>query len=330
MLAVNSALTPDKVVAGEFLAIKTILFDFDSYALNDEALSTLNTIKSALAAYPDLKIEVAGYTDSKGSSEYNKKLADKRAQAVIEYISESGTQSRFIKKAYGKSNFATVNSNLDGSDNPEGRKYNRRVTFGIIDPQTGITLNQDTYTPEHLRYRSSMKFSIVLIKTREKLSSSYFNNLKINELKFIRTIEKDSLTFYILGTFYNKSDASEYLDFAREKGFKEAYIVNQYDLNSTLSTPLDLDSKASQTDNKLVYTVQLKAAVKQIEMKEFKGIYGIREIVCDDGYYRYIFGEFNTFKKAQDALAPFLKSGYPDAFVRDLNLLIQSSTDKDQ
>jgi hypothetical protein len=174
-----------------------------------------------------------------------------------------------------------------------------------------------------------MKYSIVLIKTREKLSSSYFNNLKINELQFIRSIETDSLTFYILGIFYNKSDASKYLDFAREKGFKEAYIVNQYDIKSTLSSPLVVNSKASQTDSKLVYTVQLKAAVKQIEIKEFKGIYGIREIVCDDGYYRYIFGEFNTFKKAQDALAPFLKSGYPDAFVRDLNLLIQSSTDKD-
>ena len=39
-----------------------------------------------------------------------------------------------------------------------------------------------------------------------------------------------SLTMYVLGIFYNKNDASKYLDFAKEKGFKEAYIVNQYEL----------------------------------------------------------------------------------------------------
>lgn len=325
-IAVNSALTPDKVVSGEFLTIKNILFEFDSYALNDESISTLNAVKSFLATYPDLKIEVAGYTDSKGSSEYNKKLADRRAQAVIDYLSESGSQSRFTRKAYGKSNFATANTNLDGSDNPEGRKYNRRVTFGIVDPQTGITLTQETYTPEHLRSRASMKYSIVLIKTTEKLSASYFNSLKINEYKFIKTIETDQLTMYVLGIFYNKNDALKYLDFVKEKGFNDAYVVNQYELNNPeishdVSVP---EAEIPQTDKKLVYTVQLKAAVGQIDLKDFKGIYGVMEMVCNDGYYRYIFGEYNNFKKAQEALDPFLKSGYPDAFIRDKNLLIQS------
>ena len=81
------------------------------------------------------------------------------------------SKDRFVKKAYGKSNFVAMNTNRDGSDNPEGRKYNRRVTFGIIDPKTGITIRQETYTPEHLRQPFSFRYSIVLAQISEKTVS---------------------------------------------------------------------------------------------------------------------------------------------------------------
>ena len=112
-----------------------------------------------------MKIEIAGYTDAKGSTDYNSKLADKRAQSVINYLTEAGiSRSRLDKKAFGESNFAAVNRNRDGSDNPEGRKYNRRATFGIIDPQTGVVISQETYTPRHLRSQNTMKYSIILAR----------------------------------------------------------------------------------------------------------------------------------------------------------------------
>ena len=137
-LPVNTSLKPDKVVAGEFLSISNILFELESFELDDEALSTLEQLKNILISHPELKIEVAGFTDATGSSSYNMKLADNRAQAVINFFATSGIDvSRFAKKAFGESNFAAINTNSDGSDNPEGRRYNRRVTFGIIDPQTG-------------------------------------------------------------------------------------------------------------------------------------------------------------------------------------------------
>ena len=175
-ISVNASLVPDKVFGGDFLSIKNILFEFDSYMLNDQAISSLEILKSILVSYPELKIEVAGYTDAKGSTSYNRTLADKRAQAVIDNLSASGiSPSAFVKKAFGESDFAAVNTNLDGSDNPEGRKYNRRVTLGIVDPHTGVIIRQETYTPEHLRSPYSLKYSIVLLKTKEKLYPGYFS-----------------------------------------------------------------------------------------------------------------------------------------------------------
>jgi outer membrane protein OmpA-like peptidoglycan-associated protein len=323
-MAVNSTLIPAKVFEGQFLSIKNVLFEFDSFVLDDQAKSGLEALKSILTNYPDLKIEISGYTDAKGSTEYNKKLADKRAQAVIGYLKSSAIpESRFIKKAFGESNFAAVNTNGDGTDNPEGRKYNRRVAFGIVDPQTGVVLRQETYTPEHLRLASSMKYSIVLKKSAERLSMENFDGLKLNGMLFVRAIESDSVSLYALGVFYNKPDAIKYLGYVKEKGFTEAYIANQYDLNNALKTNGKIAPIISTATGNKVYTIQLKATKSPVDLNLFKEFKGIKEMLGDDGYYRYVMGEYDKFSKAKEALVPVLQAGYKDAFIREINLLTE-------
>ena len=323
---VSSSLVPEKVFGGEFLSLNNVLFDFNSYKLNNQALSVLEMLKSVLINYPELNVEVAGYTDAKGSKEYNEMLADKRAQAVIEYLSVKGASTgRFIKKSYGKSDYVALNSNRDGSDNPEGRKYNRRVTFGIVDPKTGIIIRQETYTPEHLRQPFSLRYSIVLLKTGRKLLPDYFSSLTNDNLFFIRTIKADTLSMYVLGVFYNKTDALKYLGFARDKGFKSAYILNQYDLENESNAILNPDGKnafLSHLDQKK-YTIQLGATKNPINAdKIFSGLHGVSEIKANDGYYKYYFGEYPTFTGAKDALLIVHKAGYDDAYIRNLYELV--------
>lgn len=325
-VTVNSSLIPDKVFGGEFLSIKNILFEFDSYALNDLAKSGLENLKSILLNYPELKVEVAGYTDSKGSNEYNKILASKRAQSVIDYLSAGGTfPSRFIKNAFGKSDFVSVNFNPDGTDNPEGRKYNRRVTFGIVDPKTGVIIRQETYTPEHLRQPFSMRYSIVLLKTSKKLSSGYFSSLTKDDLLFIRTIKMDTVSMYLLGVFYNKTDALKYLGYAQKIGFDKAYILNQYELDNELKInlpPAEKKTISSKIDQG-IYTIQLKATKYPVDIGNyFSGIAGVNEIKSDDGFYKYYYGKYVTLSKAQEKLLELKKSGFNDAFIRNLHLLM--------
>jgi outer membrane protein OmpA-like peptidoglycan-associated protein len=324
-IAVNASLIPDKVVEGAFLSIKNILFELNSYKLNDQAISNLELLKSILVNYPELKIEVAGFTDSKGSTIYNMKLADKRAQTVIDYLSSSGiSSSRFVKKAFGESDFSAINTNPDGSDNPEGRKYNRRVTFGIVDPQTGIIIRQDSYTPEHLRQSYSMRYSIVLLKTKEKLYPGYFSGLIKDDMLFIRTIKADTVTMYVLGVFYNKADASKYLGLAREKGLDKASILNQYDLDNGSKSALNPGIKNESYQAGLnVYTIQLIATRNPLNIDRiFSGLEGITEIKADDGYFKYLYGEYEMLSKAKEALLAIKKSGYKDAFIRNLNEVI--------
>jgi len=319
---VVSSLIPEKVFGGDFLSIKNILFEFNSYELDAQAKSGLEALRSILVSYPELKVVVAGYTDAKGGMEYNRKLADKRAQSVIDYLAASGTRSdRLIKKAFGKADFVALNSNNDGSDNPEGRKYNRRVTFGIVDPGTGVTIRNEPYTPEHLRPKHSMKYSIVLKKTTEALGIGYFSALSDDGLLLIKSIETDSALIYSLGVFYNKPDALKYLEYAHSKGFTEAYIVNQYDLSNESESSVP-GIVSGETGNK-VYTIQLKATLSKLDInKVFGPIEGIKEIKTRDGFYKYYCGEYDTKEKARGKLAWYKSRGIEDVFVKELALLL--------
>jgi outer membrane protein OmpA-like peptidoglycan-associated protein/tetratricopeptide (TPR) repeat protein len=321
-ISINSSLIPDKVATGSYLSVKTLFFDFDSYNLTNESIATLEILKSTLVNYPDLKIEVAGYTDSKGSTDYNRKLAYNRVQAVISYLTTSGIlPSRFIKKAFGKSEFEALNTNPDGSDNPEGRKYNRRVSFGIVDPKTGIIIRQETFTPEYLRQSFSMKYSIVLIKTLQNLPPDYFRALEMNEMNFIRQVKKDSVLLYIIGVFYNKNDALKYLVYVRENGFKDACLIDQYQLNEESESLDNLKPVTVQAEGGRIYTIQLQAAKTRLNMNLFRGIDGVTEISSDDGYYRYVSGKYYSFTKAKAELGRIQEAGFKNAFIRDLNSL---------
>ncbi len=322
-LPVNSSLKPDKVSAGDFLSIKNVLFEFDSSVLGDDAKPSLELLKNIMINYPELTIEVAGYTDAKGSLTYNKKLADKRAQAVIDYFSNSGIDpSKFIKKAFGETNFAAVNTNADGSDNPEGRKYNRRVTFGIVNPKTGVVLRQEAYTPQHLRQPSSMKYSIVLMQTKEKLYPGYFSNLIKDEMLFVRTIQTDSLNLYALGVFYNRPDAVTYLGYLRENGLKDSYIINQYDLENDSEIALTETTVGGTTLTRKAFTIQLKATRTPLNIEKiFPGYKGVREVVAEDGFYKYTWGEYPSIAKAKEALVT-VRNDYEDAFIREINIAI--------
>jgi hypothetical protein len=57
-------------------------------------------------------------------------------------------------------------------------------------------------------------------------------------------------------------------------------------------------------------------------MDMFREIQGIREILDDDGYYKYLLGEFESQSQAQEALKTVLEAGFRGAEIRELNSLV--------
>ena len=110
-----------------------MLFDYDKSTLNPEYIAELDKVVSFLKGAKNARIEIAGYTDSKGSDEYNLALSKRRANAVAAYLTSKGiNRSRMSTLGNGETKPLAANENPDGSDNPDGRAKNRRTEITVI------------------------------------------------------------------------------------------------------------------------------------------------------------------------------------------------------
>src|SRR5580693_8966806 len=118
----NQVLQTRDTARGLIVSMPDVLFDFNKYTLKPEARERLARISGIVLAYPDLKLEIDGYTDAIGSDDYNQTLSDKRAEAVRDYLVNSGvSMNNVVARGLGKSDPVADNSTA------AGRQLNRRV-----------------------------------------------------------------------------------------------------------------------------------------------------------------------------------------------------------
>jgi outer membrane protein OmpA-like peptidoglycan-associated protein len=110
-----------------------VLFDFDKDKLRPTAKESLDRAAQVIKEKSKGPIRITGYTDAKGNDNYNKKLSERRANAVRDYfVKEAGLRGKpFKTQGLGAANPVAPNAKPDGSDDPEGRQKNRRVEIVI-------------------------------------------------------------------------------------------------------------------------------------------------------------------------------------------------------
>jgi outer membrane protein OmpA-like peptidoglycan-associated protein len=117
-----------------------VLFDYDKAALKPEAEQALKKVAVVLSQFPESKITVEGYTDSKGTRATNMQLSRERAQSVKDWLARNGgvVAASISTKGFGEQYPIAPNKNTDGSDNPVGRALNRRVSIIVEKPPAAI------------------------------------------------------------------------------------------------------------------------------------------------------------------------------------------------
>lgn len=121
-----------KLIIGERGIFNNILFEFGKDNLKPESVPELIRIVDLMERYPLMEMEVQGHCDNVGSKTFNQKLSEKRAGSVVRYLTASGiVKSRLSAVGKGEDFPVAPNLNTDGTDNPEGRKLNRRTEFLI-------------------------------------------------------------------------------------------------------------------------------------------------------------------------------------------------------
>ncbi len=108
---------------------RNIYFELNKADIKPESYPVLDSIALFLNEYPNVKIEIGGHTDSRGSDEYNLKLSQARAKAVRDYLIKVHNISpeRLIAKGYGKTRLLVYPEKSE-----QDYQMNRRVEFTIL------------------------------------------------------------------------------------------------------------------------------------------------------------------------------------------------------
>ncbi len=110
------------------LILEGVNFETNKAQLTPDSRAVLDKVAESLLAYPELRVEVQGHTDSRGSKALNTKLSQARAETVREYLISKGVAaSRLHAKGYGPS------TPIADHKTEAGRAKNRRVELVKID-----------------------------------------------------------------------------------------------------------------------------------------------------------------------------------------------------
>ncbi|RHR55855.1 OmpA family protein [Parabacteroides sp. AF17-28] len=95
------------------VVIENIFYDFDKATLRPESKKALDELIKMLNDNPNVTIELGAHTDRKGSDQYNERLAQRRAQSVVDYLIAGGiAKDRLEAKGYGESVPKVINKKM--------------------------------------------------------------------------------------------------------------------------------------------------------------------------------------------------------------------------
>jgi outer membrane protein OmpA-like peptidoglycan-associated protein len=138
----NSVLATSESARGLIVNMSDVLFDTGKYTLKTETQISLAKVSGILQAYPGLKLQVEGYTDSVGGDEYNQKLSENRSDAVRNFLLTQGVQEANITAmGYGKAKPVADNATA------QGRAQNRRVQLVVSGDAIGVEQSSPDAAP---------------------------------------------------------------------------------------------------------------------------------------------------------------------------------------
>jgi OmpA-OmpF porin, OOP family len=109
------------------MALRGINFETGKAIIKGTSFQILNDIVLIMKENPEYNLEINGHTDSQGNDDMNMKLSQDRADAVKDYLTNKGIDSkRLTAKGFGESMPVADN------DTSDGRALNRRVEFKVV------------------------------------------------------------------------------------------------------------------------------------------------------------------------------------------------------
>jgi len=122
------------IKVGKSVVLDHLFFGHDETLILKQSKTALDKLYELMLNMPKMKVEISGHTDSKGKPDYNMRLSQDRAQAVVDQIVKRGIdKSRMVAKGYGETEPIANNLDNEGKEDLEGMAKNRRVELKVLD-----------------------------------------------------------------------------------------------------------------------------------------------------------------------------------------------------
>ena len=110
-----------------------VLFDFDKADIRPDAEAQLAKAALIIRGESGATVRAEGHTDSKGTHDYNLKLSEQRARAVVAWFQAHAdlAATHFEARGFAETRPVAPNTKPDGADDPDGRRKNRRVEIVV-------------------------------------------------------------------------------------------------------------------------------------------------------------------------------------------------------
>lgn len=117
----------DPISSGAAIVLNNLFFPTKKFNLEPQSKTELNKLVQFLNQHKQVKIEISGHTDDVGEEATNLVLSKKRAQSVVEYLSQQGIPlNRLLAAGYGETKPVAKNNS------EENRQLNRRIELKIL------------------------------------------------------------------------------------------------------------------------------------------------------------------------------------------------------
>jgi len=221
------------IVVNKKIVLRNIYYDFDKWDILPESASELDQLVSFMNENPEVKVELGSHTDERGTSRYNRKLSQLRAESAVDYITSKGIdKTRITGKGYGKSQLINK-CNKDCT--PAQHRENRRTEIMIPGFLRGEPVKQDKgdYSNgmlDHSKDYSSLKQHGSLDEKKLKeISISNPIDIKERLINAKDTNTDPQMKFYLtIATFKLDVDALEFVDELKAEGYT-ATILGEAD-----------------------------------------------------------------------------------------------------
>ncbi len=215
--------------------LTNVYYNFNDASLRPDARRDLEALVTVMTAYPEVEIELGSHTDCRGSDAYNDNLSQRRAESVVQYLTEHGiSKSRMVARGYGEHQHR--NQCADGVEcTEEEHQRNRRTEVTLTKGASNAEIVVVNKEPEYTDPMPGRRVGGPAIADggANNNGNNYTNNSNTtNDTESILTNSDPNGAFWVVaGSFNNQQNAVEQQVKLMNRGLQETTVEYASNIN---------------------------------------------------------------------------------------------------